>query len=102
MPSSIPLVIRVRGEVIHKHTRRTRAEGTAPTFVGYRYTAVLVDKSEVILRDKATHRYVWAYQWTVPVAKGKTSRGLAAYFTYSSYRIQPLPALAELRVEWLY
>jgi hypothetical protein len=101
MPSTIPVVIRVRGEVIHKHTRRARAVGTAPTIAGYRYTAVLVDKSEVILRDKATHRYVWAYQWTVPVAKGKTSRGLATYFTYSSYRIQPLQALAEFRIAWL-
>jgi hypothetical protein len=60
---------------------------------------VLLDRSEVILRGKSTRRYEWAYQWTVPVAAGKT-RGLGAYFTFSSYRIQPLQALAELRIEW--
>ena len=59
---------------------------------------MLVDKSEVTIDAKATYRYAWAYQWKVPVAIGK--RGLAAFFTHSSHRIQPLQALAELRVEW--
>ena len=100
MPSTIPVVICVRGEVIHKHARPGRQAGTASIVAGYRYTAVLADRSEVTLREKAKLRYVWAYQWTVPVAKGKTAQGLAAYFTYSSHRIQPLQALAELRIEW--
>jgi hypothetical protein len=101
MPSTIPLVIRVRGEVIHKHARRGRPAGAASIVAGYRYTAVLADQSEVILRNKATRRYEWAYQWAVPVAAGKTARGLAAYFTYNGSRIRPSPALAELRIEWL-
>ena len=99
MPSTTPVVIRVRGEVIHQHVQRARAAGTAPTIAGYRYTAVLLDKSEVILRGKSKRRYEWAYQWTVPVARGK-ARGLGAHFTYSRYRIQPSAALAELRIEW--
>ena len=99
MPSTIPVVIRVRGEVIHQHVQRARAAGTAPTIAGYRYTAVLMDRSEVILR-RTTGQYKWAYQWTVPVAAGKT-RGLGAHFTFSSYRIWPSGALAELRIEWL-
>ena len=93
MPSTIPVVIHVRGEVIHKH-----AAGAAPTIAAYRYTAVLMDGSEVILR-RTTGRYEWAYQWSVPIAEAKR-RGLAAYFTFSSYRMQPSPALAELRIEW--
>jgi hypothetical protein len=101
MPSTIPLVIRVRGDVIHKHARRGRPTRTASIVAGYRYTAVLADRTEVTLRDKAIRRYEWAYQWAVPVAEGKRARGLAAYFTYSSNRIHPLPALAELRIEWL-
>jgi hypothetical protein len=96
MPSTIPVVIHVRGEVIYKHTS---AADTAPTIAGYRYTAVLADRSEVIIRGKSKRRYEWAYQWTVPIGEGKR-RGLAAYFTYSSYRMQPSPALAELRIEW--
>jgi hypothetical protein len=100
MPSTTPVVIRVRGEVIHKHARRGPPKRTASIVAGYRYTAVLMDKSEVILLKKATRQYEWAYQWTVPVAGGKTARELAAYFKYSSYRIQPLPALAEFRIEW--
>jgi len=100
MSSTLPIVICVRGEVIHKHARRGRPAGTASIVAGYRYTAVLADKSEVILRGKAKFRYNWAYQWAVPVAGGKTARGLAAYFTYSSHRIQPSPALAALRIEW--
>ena len=101
MSSTIPVIIRVRGEVIHKHTRRGPPAGTAPTVAGYRYIAVLMDKSEVIIRGKAKRRYEWAYQWTVPVSGGKPERGLGAYFTYSSFRIQPLAALAEFRIEWL-
>jgi hypothetical protein len=101
MPTTIPIVICVRGEMIHKHARRGRPVGAASIVAGYRYIAVLADRSEVTLRDKAIRRYEWAYQWSVPVAEGKRARGLAAYFTYSSYRIQPLPALAELRIEWL-
>jgi hypothetical protein len=98
MPSTIPVVIRVRGEVIHKHARRGRPAGIASIVAGYRYTAVLLDRSEVILR-RTTGRYEWAYQWSVPIAEAKR-RGLAAYFTFSSYRMQPSPALAELRIEW--
>ena len=100
MPSTIPIVICVRGDVIYKHARRGRPTRIASIVAGYRYTAVLMDKSEVILLNKATRQYEWAYQWTGPVAGGKSARGLAAYFTYSSYRIQPLRALAELRIEW--
>jgi hypothetical protein len=96
MPSTIPVVIHVCGKVIYK---RASAADTASTIAGYRYTAVLLDRSEVILR-RTTRRHEWAYQWTVPLAGGKR-RGLAAYFTYSSYRIQPSPALAEFRIEWL-
>ena len=101
MPSARPVVIRVRGEVIHQHVQRARAAGTAPTIAGYRYTAVLLDGSEVIVRGKSIRRYEWAYQWTVPVAAGKRVRGLAAYFTYSTYRVHPSQALAELHIEWL-
>jgi hypothetical protein len=100
MPSTIPIVICVRGEVIYKHARRGRPVGTASTVAGYRYTAVLADKSEVILRGKTTRRYMWAYQWDLPVAAGKRAPGLSAYFTYSTYRVQPLRAIAELRIEW--
>jgi hypothetical protein len=99
MPSTTPVVIRVRGEVIHQHVQRAHAAGTAPTIAGYRYTAVLADRSEVILR-RTTGRYEWAYQWTVPIARGK-ARGLGAHFTFSRYRIGPSGALAELRIEWL-
>jgi hypothetical protein len=74
MPSTTPVVIRVRGEVIHKHVQRARAAGTAPTMAGYRYTAVLLDGSEVIVRGKSIRRYEWAYQWTVPVSGGKGRR----------------------------
>jgi hypothetical protein len=101
MPSTTPVVIRVRGEVIHQHVQRAHAAGIAPTIAGYRYTAVLMDGSEVILRGKSKRRYEWAYQWNVPVAAGEGVRGLGTYFTFSSYRIQPLQALAELRIEWL-
>ena len=100
MSSTLPIVFCVRGEVIYKHPRRGRPTGTASILAGYRYTAVLADKSEVILRGKARFRYNWAYQWTVPVAGGKVDRRLAAYFTYSSHHIQPSPALAALRIEW--
>jgi hypothetical protein len=99
MPSTTPVVIRVRGEVIYKHARRGPQRRMASSVAGYRYTAVLMDRSEVILLNNATRRHEWAYQWTVPVARGK-ARGLAVYFKYSSYRIQPLPALAEFRIEW--
>jgi hypothetical protein len=99
MPSARPVVIRVRGEVIHQHVQLARAAGTAPTIAGYRYTAVLMDGSEVILRRKSKRRYEWAYQWTVPKVEGNR-RGLGAYFTYSSHRIGPSPALAEFRIEW--
>jgi hypothetical protein len=100
MPSTIPIVICVRGEAIYKHARRGRPVGTASIVAGYRYTAVLADKSKVILRGKTTRRYMWAYQWYLPVAAGKRAPGLAAYFTYSTYRVQPLRAIAELRIEW--
>jgi hypothetical protein len=101
MPSTKPVVVmRVRGEVVRKLARGARAAGTAPTVAGYRYTAVLADRSEVTLRANAARRYEWAYQWAVPVVARKNVTGLAAYFTYSSRRIQPLQALAELRVEW--
>ena len=96
MPSTIPVVIHVRGEVIYRHASEA---DTAPTIAGYRYTAVLADRSEVILR-RTTDRYEWAYQWTVPIARGK-ARGLGAHFTFSRYRIGPSGALAELRIEWL-
>jgi hypothetical protein len=96
MPSTTPVVIRVRGKVIHQHAC---AADTAPTIAGYRYTAVLADRSEVILR-RTIGQYEWAYQWTVPVAAGK-ARGLGAHFTFSNYRIWPSGALAELRIEWL-
>jgi hypothetical protein len=92
MPSTIPVVIRVRGEVIHQHVQRARAAGAAPTIAGYRYTAVLMDGTEVVPRRKSERPYEWAYQWTVPVAAGNGLRGLGAYFTFSSYRIQPLQA----------
>ena len=98
MPSTTPVVIRVRGEVIHQHVQRARAAGTAPTIAGYRYTAVLAGGSEVILR-RTTSRYEWAYQWTVPIVEGN-SRRLGAYFKYSSHRIAPSPAFAEFRIEW--
>jgi hypothetical protein len=101
MSSTIPIVICVRGEVIYKHARRGRPVGTASIVAGYRYTAVLADKSEVTLRDKERRRYMWAYQWDLPVAAGKRTPGLAAYFTYSTYRVHPSQALAELHVEWL-
>ena len=99
MPSTIPVVIRVRGEVIYKHARRGPLTRMASSVAGYRYTAVLMDRSEVILRGKSIRRYEWAYQWTVPVAGGK-ARGLGAHFTFSRYRIGPSGALAELRIEW--
>ena len=101
MASTTPVVIRVRGKVIHQHVQRARAAGTAPTIAGYRYTAVLADRSEVILRGKSKRRYEWAYQWAVPVTGGSTARGLASYFTFSRHRIVPSGALAELRIEWL-
>ena len=75
MSSTIPIVICVRGDVIYKHARRGRPTRIASIVAGYRYTAVLMDKSEVILLKKSTRQYEWAYQWTVPVAKGK-GRGL--------------------------
>jgi len=96
MPSTIPLVIHVRGQVIYKHAR---AAGAAPTIARFRYTAVLMDGSEVILRAKSMRRYEWAYQWTVPRVEGN-SRRLGAYFKYSSHRIAPSPAFAEFRIEW--
>jgi hypothetical protein len=101
MPSTRPVVIRVRGEMIHQHVQRARAAGTAPTIAGYRYTAVLMDGSEVILRAKSIRRYGWAYQWAVPVTGGSTARGLASNFTFSRFRIVPSGALAELCIEWL-
>ena len=64
MSSTLPIVMCVRGEVIRKHARRGRPAGTASIVAGYRYIAVLADKSEVILRAKAKFRYNWAYQWT--------------------------------------
>jgi hypothetical protein len=95
--NSTPVVIHVRGEVLHARARPQSVAGQAPTIVGYRYTAVLVDKSEVTIHTKTAHRYAWVYQWKFPVAVGK--RRVAAHFTYSRHRIRPLQALAELHVE---
>jgi hypothetical protein len=96
--NSTPVIIRVRGEVLHKRARPHSVAGQSPTIVGYRYTAVLVDKSEVTIYARTAHRYAWVYQWKFPVAVGK--RGVAAHFTYSRHRIRPSHALAELPVEW--
>jgi hypothetical protein len=92
-------VTRVHGEVLYKRTLGGKAAGLPPAIRCYHYSAVLEDGTEEVLLNRATHHYVWAYQWVKPVAAGK--RGLAAYFTYSNFPVTSPSALARFHIEWL-
>lgn len=95
-----PKVTRVRGEVLHKGTRAGAGTGLPSAPPGYRYTAVLKDGTEVIIRAKVAHRYEWAYLWVSRMARRK-GEGLAAHFTYSNFPVTSPGALARFRIEWL-
>jgi hypothetical protein len=92
-------VTRVRGEVLYSHSHARNAAGPPPAIMSYRYTVVLEDGSEEVIRAGSTHLYAWVYQWAAPVESRQ--RGLAAYFTLSVARLPPREALTEFGIKWL-